>query len=113
MASLIESNATLTANNATLTTSFSALSAAYVILAAKAGSDNPTDGNSGTRNNRRRDRGRDKPQNLAPDGYCWTHGYKVGIKHTSATCMATADGHKDGATRANPMNGSTANKGWN
>lgn len=113
MASLIEANATLTANNATLTTSFSALSAAYVILAAKAGGDSPTDGNSGTRNNRRRDRGKDKPQNFAADGYCWTHGYKVGIKHSSATCMAKADGHKDGATRANTMNGSTANKGWN
>jgi hypothetical protein len=113
LASLVEANATLTASNATLTTSYSALSAAYVILAAKAGGSNPTNGNADTRNNRRRNRGTDKPQVFAADGYCWTHGYKVGLKHTSATCNSKADGHKDGATRANTMNGSTANKGWN
>ena len=113
LASLIEANATLTANNAALTTSFSALSAAYVLLAAQAGGTAPTDTTSGTRNNRRRDRPTGKPQVFAPEGYCWTHGYKVGLKHTSATCQAKADGHKDGATRANTMHGSTKDKGWN
>jgi hypothetical protein len=42
--------------------------------------------------------------------YCWTHGYFVGQKHTSATCNTKADGHKDEATRAQPMGGSTRSK---
>ena len=42
--------------------------------------------------------------------YCWTHGYRVGNKHTSATCQNKAPGHKDQATRNNTMGGSLANK---
>ena len=47
-----------------------------------------------------------------PQGYCWTHGYKVIPEHTSATCTAKKPGHKDAATRANPMGGSQKNKDW-
>ena len=45
-------------------------------------------------------------------GYCWTHGYQVHKNHSSSTCKHKADGHKDCATRANTMHGSTTNKGW-
>ena len=47
-----------------------------------------------------------------PNGYCWTHGYKVTYDHNSGTCTAKKPGHKDSATRANPMGGSQANKTW-
>ena len=42
--------------------------------------------------------------------YCWTHGYRVGNNHTSATCQNKAPGHQNNATRANTMGGSEANK---
>ncbi len=44
--------------------------------------------------------------------YCWSHGYRVGRNHTSKTCTDKAVGHKDKATRKDPMGGSTLNKGW-
>ena len=47
-----------------------------------------------------------------PNGYCWSHGYKVIPTHTSATCTDKKAGHKDAATRANPMGGSQKNKEW-
>jgi hypothetical protein len=43
-------------------------------------------------------------------GYCWTHGYHVVPSHTSATCNRKATGHKDEATRNNPMGGSAIGK---
>ena len=42
--------------------------------------------------------------------YCWTHGYRIGNNHTSATCQNKAPGHQDQATRTNTMGGSQANK---
>ena len=42
--------------------------------------------------------------------YCWTHGYRVGNKHTSATCQNKVPGHQDQATHDNTMGGSLANK---
>jgi hypothetical protein len=47
---------------------------------------------------------------LDPNGYCWTHGYRVTKKHNSKDCMAKHGGHKDEATRSNTMGGSTKNK---
>ena len=47
-----------------------------------------------------------------PEGYCWTHGYKVTPGHNSCTCTDKKPGHKDAATRANPMGGSQKNKDW-
>ena len=51
-------------------------------------------------------------QKFAPNGYCWTHVFKVGLHHSSGTCKAKAPGHLDAATHANTMNGSNAFKGW-
>jgi hypothetical protein len=108
LAQLIENNATLTASVTSLTASVASLTSAYAILAA--GSDNmpkPTGGNK--QQPRHSDR---KPLYLAVGGYCWSHGYRVRKGHDSGTCKEKSEGHKDGATRANTMNGSTANKGW-
>ena len=45
-------------------------------------------------------------------GYCWTHGYKVKVGHTSATCQSRRHGHQPGATRAYCMGGSRINEGY-
>jgi len=97
---LIENNATLTANVTSLTASIAALTAAYATLAGKATPTAP-----GVRNKK-------AASFLAAGGYCWTHGYRVKQGHDSTTCRDKAPGHKDAATRANTMNGSTNNKGW-
>jgi predicted RNase H-like nuclease (RuvC/YqgF family) len=39
------------------------------------------------------------------DNYCWSHGYQVAKAHTSATCNMKKSGHKDTATKSNPMGG--------
>ena len=47
------------------------------------------------------------------NGYCWTCGYKVKGSHHSVTCRFKDNpGHQKGATRANPMGGSTLNAGF-
>ena len=52
-----------------------------------------------------------RPRTRRDNGnYCWTHGYRVGNKHTSATCQNKAPGHQDNATREDTMGGSEANK---
>ena len=47
-----------------------------------------------------------------PNGYCWSHGYKVTKTHNSKTCKFQKEGHKEGATRENTMGGSTDNIHW-
>jgi len=42
---------------------------------------------------------------LDPNGYCWSHGYKVKPNHNSCNCQRKLIGHKDEATRADPMGG--------
>jgi hypothetical protein len=42
------------------------------------------------------------------DNYCWSHGYQVGLNHTSANCTKKAPGHKDNATKTNIMGGDTS-----
>jgi hypothetical protein len=39
------------------------------------------------------------------DSYCWSHVYQVAKSHTSATCNMKKIGHKDTATKSNPMGG--------
>ena len=106
LSQLIDSNANLTANVATLTSSLAALAAAYTILAA--GSPAPANAAPPAA----RPSAPNRNRNLAPNGYCWTHGYRVGIGHNSLSCSNKAAGHKDTATRADIMGGSTANKNW-
>jgi hypothetical protein len=44
--------------------------------------------------------------------YCWTHGHRVGKKHTSETCKYKGEGHKINATAADTKGRCMANKGW-
>ena len=104
LADLVASNVSLTASVATLTTNLANLTAAYSILA---NGKPPPALQAAPRGGRPRGSGV-----YAVGGYCWTHGFQVHKNHSSATCKHKADGHKDCATRANTMNGSTANKGW-
>jgi hypothetical protein len=39
------------------------------------------------------------------ESYCWSHGYQVAKSHMSATCNMKKSGHKDAATKSNPMGG--------
>ena len=110
LAQLVDTNATLAANNATLATSLAALAAAYSLLAT--GASPAAAPNNGKRNNAHHGTRGTGGQKFAPNGYCWMHGYKVGLHHNSGSCKAKGSGHKDTATRANPMNGSSDNKGW-
>jgi hypothetical protein len=52
-----------------------------------------------------------KPE-WANNGYCWTHGHKVKVGHSSATCTHRKPRHITSATRSNTKGGSNANKGW-
>ena len=100
---LIENNASLTASVTALTASVTALTAAYTLL---------SNGNAPTAPNppsAPKTTKRNKPD-PNPAGYCWTHGYRVGVGHSSATCTSKAEGHKDAATRTNNMGGSQRGK---
>jgi uncharacterized protein len=41
------------------------------------------------------------------DNYCWSHGYQVGLNHTSANCTNKSPVHKDNAIKTNIMGGDT------
>jgi hypothetical protein len=41
------------------------------------------------------------------DNYFWSHGYQVGLNHTSANYTKKASGHKDNAIKSNIMGGDT------
>jgi hypothetical protein len=47
---------------------------------------------------------------LDPQGYCWSHGYKVARGRNSKDCKGKIPGHQDAATRTNPMGGSEKGK---
>ena len=102
---LVENNATLTASVAALTASVTALTSAYTLLANARGMTPATlplpTQQLGPKT---------KGPNLDPNGYCWTHGYRVKVGHNSTTCSNKAEGHQNVATRANTMGGSTNNK---
>ncbi len=105
LAQLIDSNAALTANLATFASSLASLTAAFTLLSASKPTPTPT---APTASAARPQRNR----NLSPNGYCWSHGYRMGVGHNSLSCSNKKEGHKDTATRANITGGSTANKGW-
>lgn len=56
--------------------------------------------------------GSGKESKWDPKGYCWTHTYEVTKNHSSMTCKTRNNGHKQEATRANTMGGSTENINW-
>jgi hypothetical protein len=100
----------LTAANLALTTAVTMLTATnkkLVDAAAKGGRPPPT----GTTPCTPAAGGR-RTKKPFPGNYCWTHGHWLSKNHTSATCGCRAPGHKDGATAADTMGGSTKDKGW-
>ena len=44
--------------------------------------------------------------------YCFSHGFGCTKDHDSKSCRCRVDNHKEGATRANTINGSNENKDW-
>jgi hypothetical protein len=42
--------------------------------------------------------------------YCWTHGWILGDAHTTSSCKFKVEGHKEAATRDNPLGGSSKGK---
>ena len=47
-----------------------------------------------------------------PNGYCWTHRYRVHFNHISANCKYKAEVQNTEATRANTIRGMRRNKDW-
>ena len=47
-----------------------------------------------------------------PKGYCWSHGFKCKVGHTSATCTTRKPNHKVDTTRDNIMGGFKTNQDW-
>ncbi len=45
-------------------------------------------------------------------GYCWTHGIRVKVGHSSATCSYPKEHHFKDAARANRNGGSNLGQGW-
>jgi hypothetical protein len=48
-----------------------------------------------------------KSYKIKNDNYCWSHGYQVGLNHTSDNCTKKAPGHKNNSTKSNIMGGDT------
>jgi hypothetical protein len=62
-------------------------------------------------NNKLKQQLKQRQQTVRPNtNYCWSHGFVVGMKHTSETCRLPKDGHQRAATRANPMGGNMTGK---
>jgi hypothetical protein len=99
---LVETNVSLTTTIATLTASVTALTAAYTLIANKAAPAAlpPKSGTPAAR----------PKVGLDPNGYCWTHGYRVTLGHNSSTCTNQKEGHQLAASRANTMGESARNK---
>ena len=47
---------------------------------------------------------------LDPNGYCWSHGYRISMGQNGSSFYNTLPIHQRASTRANPMGGSTKNK---
>jgi hypothetical protein len=47
-------------------------------------------------------------QRFKHGNYCWTHGFRCGRNHTSATCKWPGEGHRKDATKDNKQGGSEA-----
>ena len=100
--------ATITTSNQQLTTQLTEAMKRLAELETKLNNNNNNNGQG----NRQRGGPRDSTSYALPNNknYCHTHGYVVANEHTSVTCNAKAANHKDNATRADPMGGSTRNK---
>ena len=93
----------LTAANLSLTTTVASLTATIKKLG---GTVNPAPVHPAARTPAR------GGKNPHPGNYCWTHGHRIHIDHTSATCTHKAKGHRVDATAANTLGGSEKDKDW-
>ena len=104
--------AELSISNATLTHEFWTETATILTLQQRLANcecaPTPRTGEKGQKQHQQNPRREFTP--LDPDGYCWSHGYKVSRGHNGASCYNTLPGHQSAATRADPMGGSNKNK---
>jgi hypothetical protein len=99
--------------NTSLTASVAALTAAYTLLTAGRTTNTVAPAIAGTQPAHVNEQAAGNwgcRKSLDPNVYCWSHRYKVGFDHTSATCTNKRDGHQNGATHVNTMGGSTNGK---
>jgi hypothetical protein len=72
------------------------------------GSDSVFRGNGRQRRTRNNEQGNvGRPKYKTNNDYCWSHGYQVGMQHTSATFTGRKEGHNPAATKTNIMGGDT------
>ena len=110
IAQLVEANAKLTDSVGKLTEKL-AQALQTVTTLTRSTTDSPTASKSSTNKSKSAPQQKFDHQ-MDPVGYCWSHGYKVKLGHSSATCTRKKPGHQIEATRTNIMGGSTANKNW-
>jgi hypothetical protein len=100
----------LTSTNAKLDTALADIAALCLELSASRNNNNRRNihGNGNWSHNRNRNDNNPGPtvRKYFNKNYCWTLGYHIANDHTSQTCRAPKDDHKNCATRANTMNGS-------
>ena len=65
---------------------------------------------TGTTGPRKKFNKADYEAKLDPNGYCWTHGYRVTNGHNSHNCAGKLKDHQDEATRNNNLGGSQKGK---
>ena len=109
--SLSSSNATLTQELRTATSTIATLQQRLDSCSCV------TTPQTGARGQQRRQASQQRQNNpgrdttsLDPNGYCWSHGYRISMVHNGASCYYTLPGHQRTATRADPIGGSTKNK---
>ena len=119
LANLATATASDRASVATLTQTIAELSAQVASLTAQLATASQTIvtlSNQPQRNRRQESNqagGNDRyNQNLDPNGYCSTHGYKVKRGHSSRTCNTRGPNHNVAATRLDTKNGCQLNKAW-
>jgi hypothetical protein len=100
----------LASTNAKLDTALADIAALRLELSASRNNNNRRnihgDGNWSHNRNRNDNNRGPTVRKYFNENYCWTHGYHIANDHTSQTCRAPKDGHRNCATRAKTMNGS-------
>jgi hypothetical protein len=108
VAQLTATNKDLSAHIKNLTTQLQIALDTNAILAQKLGDKiKPNDDKRGGRQRLSR---AEWEANLDPEGYCWTHGYRVQHGHNSQNCGGKLEGHQTTATRTNIQGGSVRGK---
>jgi hypothetical protein len=111
VAQLTKTNQQLTTTNTLLTEQLSKSIATIAQLVKKLEQNNNTSmPKNPTNPGRHRMTRAEWEANLDPNGYCWSHGYRVQKGHSSEHCGGKLQGHQDSATRNDTKGGSTKGK---